>query len=214
MPVGEKDKSKFKAVTEEVGQPEKTQEVLVGEPKEEKSDPSFIVKETNNITPSDFKQSKGVFLKFFLITFFATLLAMLLAGGIYVYLTGTKGIGTRSVANETSTPLPTSTPSSTSSPAPKVDFSTYKFSVLNGNGGIGVAGAAKAIVEKVGFKVSNLGNADNFAFTDTVIQTKTGVTGDAIDALKTALSAKYSVKIGTNLDSSNAYDIVVTVGSN
>lgn len=214
MPEDEKKKAKFKAVTEEIGQPEKTPDVLVHEQKKDSHDPSFVVKETNNITPSDFKQSKGVFVKFFLITFFATLLAMVLAGGVYVYLTGTKGIGTRTVASETTTPLPTDTPSSTSTPAPKVDFSTYKFSILNGNGGIGVASAAKAIVEKAGFKVTNLGNADNFNFTNTMIQTKSSVTEDAIDTLKTSLSAKYSVKIGDNLDPASAFDIVVTVGSN
>lgn len=212
MPDEEKKRSKFKAVTEEVGLPEKAPEILVKDEKKGSHDPSFIVKETNNITSSDFKQSKGVFLKFFLITFFATLLAMLLAGGIYVYLTGTKGISIKTDSG-VSTPLPTSTPSPTATATPKVDFSTYKFSVLNGNGGIGVAGAAKAIIEKVGFKVSNLGNADNFTFTDTMIQAKASVASDAIDSLKTALSDKYSVKIGTNLDSSNPYDIIVTVGS-
>ncbi len=213
MPDDEKKKSKFKAVTEEVGGAEKTPEVLVHEEKKGVHDPSFIVKETNNITPSDFKKDKGVFLKFFLITFFATLLAMALAGGVYVYLTGTKGLGAK-LASVTSTPLPSESPAATPTPSPKVDFSTFKFSVLNGNGGIGVAGAAKAIVEKAGFKVSNLGNADNFNFTDTVIQTKASVAESAVDSLKSALSAKYSVKIGSNLDSASAFDIVVTVGSN
>ncbi|CAN5283270.1 hypothetical protein BH10PAT1_BH10PAT1_3590 [soil metagenome] len=215
MPKDETEKKKFKAVTEEVN--DNTPEIKEPEPEKEMEEvkldeekPSFGVTETNNISNDEGKKEKGAFLKIFLITFFATLLAFLLAGGIYVYLTGVKSVpGMKS----TPTPIATNEPDATPTPAPDVDVSTYKISVLNGNGGIGVASALKTIIEKDGFKVTDTANADNFNFTDTLIEAKSTVSPDAVAKLKTSLDSNYSVKIGDPLDATSAYDIVITVGS-
>ncbi len=203
MPKEEKDKDKkFKTVTEEV----------VEAPKEEK--PGIAVTETDNISSEILpKQNKRIFLKFFLITFFGTLLALIVAGGLYVYLTGVK---TKSLIQRP-TPVPTATettlPEATATPSANVDVSTYKVSVLNGNGGIGVATAAKNIIEKVGFKVTSVGNADSFDFTDTLIQVKSTVSPDAVAKLKDALSSNYSVAMGDELSAQSSFDVVISVGS-
>lgn len=203
MPKKEEEKKKFKTVTEEV---------TPVEVPEEKS--GFVVPETNNIDLTSKVAEKGVFLRIFLVTFLATLLAFLLAGGIYVYLTKTKALDSvKPNVSPTLTPLASSIPVATSTPQANVDLTTFKISVLNGSGGIGIATAAKQIIEKAGFKVASIGNAESFDFTDTIIQVKPGVEASVVAKLKDALSAKYSVKIGTSLDVANTYDIVVTVGS-
>ena len=206
MPAEEEKEKKFKAVTEEVTVPDA--------PKPE--DSTLAVSETNNIVsePSTGKHDAGVFFKFFLLTFFATLLALALAGGIYVYFTGTnKSLGTRPiVTSQTPTPVAIETPVPTASPSANVDLTAYKVSVLNGNGGIGTATAAKVIIEKAGFKVGYLGNADNFNFANTLIQVKTSVPASVVAILKNSLSSKYTVSIGDPLDPQSPYDIVVTVG--
>jgi hypothetical protein len=226
----EKERKRFKAVTEEVMAPAEETATPIEEIKEEEMEASkekeaeieeetpaehgthtLHVVPTDNIS-DDVKQERGAFFKIFLITFLATLLAFLLAGGIYVYLNGVKNTKTIEVkptpeANLTVSPAPQATPEA------NVDLTTFKIDVLNGNGGIGVATAAKNIIEKAGFKVDTVGNADNFNFTDTVIQVKPSVSADITSKLKDALSSNYSVKIGDALSATDSFDIVVTVGS-
>src|SRR5258708_38988480 len=124
----------------------------------------ITVPETNNIDISQIdKESKTVFLKFFTLTFLIVVFLILLGGGIYVYMSGIKNTNPPApVATETplETTLPSSAPVSTSSGSPK-PISSYKISILNGNGQIGIASDAKAIIEKAGFKVSGTANADN-----------------------------------------------------
>jgi hypothetical protein len=227
----EKERKRFKAVTEEVTAPVEERATPIEEIKEEEMEASkekeaeieeetpaehgthtLHVLPTDNISKDEAKHERGAFFKIFLITFFATLLAFLFAGGIYVYLNGVK-----STKNIEATPTPqadiSSSPTPEASPLANVDLTTFKIDVLNGNGGIGVATAAKNIIEKAGFKVDTVGNADNFNFTDTVIQVKPSVSADITSKLKDALSSNYSVKIGDALSASDSFDIVVTVGS-
>lgn len=202
----EKKEKKFKAVTEEVSQTAPAEPVI--------SEPHpLAVTPTDNIDFKSKVSERGAFLKIFLVTFLATLLAFLLAGGIYVYFTGVKTPnGTSTVAP---TPLPSQVPEVTpmASPSAAVDLSTFKVNVLNGNGGIGTATAAKNIIEKVGFKVSSVGNADNFNYTDTIIRVKSGVSADVVASLKSALASNYSVSIGDPLTADSSFDITVIVGS-
>ncbi len=218
MPEEEKEaRKKFKAVTEELtsSQPSVASTVEENQVQNAVEVSSFpAVTETKNITAEHpIKNESGIFLKFFLVTFFATLLALALAGGVYVYLTGTnKTLDTNKLGvSQTPTPVPQISPTPISTPV--ADLSTFKVSVLNGNGGIGVASKLKAIIEKVGFKVSYTGNADNFNFTDTLIQVKSTVPESVVATLKNSLTDTYSVKIGDPLDAASIYDIVITVGS-
>ena len=207
-----KEQKKFKAVTEEVP----TAEEKVKEVKEnDKSEEMVLeVSETKNIDANGPSQERRVFLKFFLITFLATLLALIVAGGIYIYVTGMRRDGVGQI-NNSQTPSPVEVPGKSPSPSPSesMDLSTYKISVLNGSGGIGVATAAKNVIEKAGFKVTGVGNADNFNFSDTMIQVKASVSEDAIVKLKDALASYYSVVMGDALSSQSTFDVVVTVGS-
>ena len=138
-----------------------------------------------------------------------------LAGGIYVYMTGTNNLENSPAPTPESTVAPEGSPVSSpeSSPSAELELSEFKVQILNGSGKIGEAGKAKTLLEKAGFKVGNTGNAAAFDFTDSVIQIKNSVSEDVLDKVKSSLSSVYSVKIGDILDSDSDYDIVITVGS-
>ncbi len=175
----------------------------------------FGVKETDNISRVEIKETKRTFLKFFLITFGVTMILLLLAGGVYVYLKGIGGQQER-VPETTSTPPPSETPSatpisgSTSTPRP---LSSYGISILNGSGKIGAATTAKNLLVKAGFKVASTGNAENFNFETTLIQAKANVNSDVVDKIKESLSASFKPQIGETLDTADKFDIIITVGS-
>lgn len=175
---------------------------------------NFGVKETDNVSRVEIKETKRTFLKFFLVTFGITILALILAGGIYVYL---KGVGREEEVpvEATSMPLPSGEPSETPIPGPTPTarpLSSYSISILNGSGKIGAATTAKNLLLKAGFKVASTGNAENFSFESTLIQSKAGVGQDVVDIIKTSLSASFKPEIGETLDEADKFDIIITVG--
>ena len=131
-----------------------------------------------------------------------------------------RGIGPFAMLKGKPVPTPSPTPSSffatptpESTPGANIDKASAKIRVLNGNGQAGVASSGKAYVESKGYKVTAVGNADNFDFTDTVIKLKKSF-NDFGDALVADLSGKYSVKISPEiLEASDSADIEITVGS-
>jgi hypothetical protein len=91
-------------------------------------------------------------------------------------------------------------------------LSDYKISVLNGSGKIGAATTAKNLLTKAGFKVASMGNAENFNFETTLIQTKSEVGADTIAKIKDSLSSSYSAQIGKALDEAGQFDVIIIVG--
>ncbi|HEX6976908.1 MAG TPA: LytR C-terminal domain-containing protein [Patescibacteria group bacterium] len=250
MPHEDKEKKRFKAVTEEITTappveaprpvietpppmpveevqhvPPKIEPVHVAEhhhePKHEhhvEHQPQVVsVAETNNLNYGVAEKPKRNIFLFFVIMLLVAFVVMALAGGMYVYLNGVKNLPSNEISESQpsgtiapqaivqATPIPTATP--------KPDYSLYNVSVLNGSGAIGAATAVKDLVQKGGFKVNYTGNAENFGYTDTIIQVKSTVSADVVAYLKNLLVPAYSVKIGTPLDSQSRWDIVVTVGS-
>ena len=162
----------------------------------------------------DFQESKSDIKLFVIVAIVTAVVVAALAGGIYVYITGTRNLSQATPSAEpTLSPVvfPEATP--TSSPSAALKLSDYKVQILNGSGKIGEANKAKGLLQKAGFKVTDTGNASNFNFTDSVIQTKESVPSDVLDKAKSAISETYSVKVGDNLDSDSVFDIVITVGS-
>lgn len=169
--------------------------------------------------PADFshgESEKSNKLTFILVTILVALFVAFLAGGIYVYTTGTKSEPS-STPTSTFVPEPTEvpdgSPQASASPKSKADYSKYKVSILNGSGKIGEAGRAKALLEKEGFKVSNTANAKTFDFAETVIQTKSNVPEDVVAKIEESLADSYETKTGEELASSDSFDVVITVGS-
>lgn len=140
----------------------------------------------------------------------------------------------------TTTPIPTETPSPTPdvsitpSPSAKITPSTkispspsgkitpsagttatqgkLTVEVLNGSGTAGAGKKAANILTGLGYTVSSTGNADNFDYTNTVIQVKSTKSA-SLAQLKKDLSGTYTIGTATSdLPASTATDARVIVG--
>lgn len=118
-------------------------------------------------------------------------------------------------SSPTPSPIAESSPVVESSPSPltSVDRSQAKLRILNGSGVTGKASATKDFLEKLGWKVSSIGNADSDTYTDTeILVNDNGAKFQ--DTMIKDLSDKYSAKAGSkSLDASSSADIEVIVGS-
>lgn len=89
----------------------------------------------------------------------------------------------------------------------------YPIEILNGSGIPGVASTLQEILEKEGFKVSETGNADNYDYTDTVIQAKANIEKTFLEKLKILVAKSYSVGKNEKLSASDSSEVIVIVGS-
>ena len=117
------------------------------------------------------------------------------------------------------TPSPAAVFEEVSSPSPeattsaKVDKTLAKIRILNGSGKAGAASEAKDFLEARDWEVSNLGNADSYDFTQTVVRIKAKFASLGV-ALISDLSSKYAVKpTAEELESTASADIEVIVGT-
>lgn len=118
---------------------------------------------------------------------FIFIITLLILSGVFVYNNNTKGERVNVV---TLSPTPTITPE----PTKAIDLSKYEIEILNGSEVNGEAGRQKESLEKEGFAISSIGNADNSDYTDTLIQAKKEVDKDFLDKLKTVLESSFTVK--------------------
>ncbi len=149
------------------------------------------------------------------ITLVSALVAAVVSGGVYVYLSGISTPSDEQVGQSeaTATPQATVTPSAT--PEPEIDVSTLSVQVLNGSGAIGAASGGEEVLQEAGFTVTKTGNAGKYDYENTVIQSKSGISAAVVAKVKKALEdGDYSVEIGSALAASSEYDIVVIVGAN
>lgn len=139
------------------------------------------------------------------------LLVGALAGGFITYFSGLSRIDA---------PQATSTPEATVAPveaSPEPTDTTLKredlkIQVLNGSGVAGAAGKAKAVLEGLGYKNVEAGNASrqDFATTEiSILKAKERY----LEMLKKDLSETYTLneKVGTAATSSK-YDVIITLG--
>lgn len=114
-----------------------------------------------------------------------------LLGGIYFYqkgITQTSEPTAIPQAVETATPAPTADDTSL-----QIDYDKYPIKVLNGSGIPGVASTGKDLLTKAGFSVSSTGNADNYKYTDTIIQAGADVPKAYLTKLSQSLAKSYKV---------------------
>lgn len=132
-------------------------------------------------------------------------------GGVYFYQ---KNLPASSQTETTSFDnMATEAPMASSTPEAILDLSKFQVKVENGSGVAGTAGSAKDLLTKAGFEVTSTGNADNYDYTDTIIQAKSTVSQAFLDKLQTELEGLYSVAKPETLDDSSAVDVVVIIGS-
>lgn len=130
-----------------------------------------------------------------------------------------KGIGpfaqfaTTSKVEESPTPFSISSPTQEASPAVQLDRSEPKIRILNGSGTAGAASSVKDFLETKGYKVTAVGNADNFDFEQTVLRFKSTFRKFE-ELLFGDLADRYSVRTNPeDLEATDSADIEVTVGA-
>jgi hypothetical protein len=119
-------------------------------------------------------------------------------------------------ANNTSpTPTISSSITPTVNPIDKstgLDRSKLSVIVQNGSGEAGVGGKASDTLKNLGYDVVSTGNADNFDYTDVVIQVKP-VKSDYLDLLKNDLGLSYTIgTTSADLPDSFSSDALVIIG--
>ena len=141
------------------------------------------------------------------------LLVGALVGGFITYFSGISKLD-----SGVATPSPVATPvevsEATPSPAPAsaVKREELKVQILNGSGVSGEAGKAKTLLEGLGYKNVDTGNASSSDFTQTEVAVKTS-TKDALAIVIKDLATKYTAIEATKpLASTSKYDIVITIG--
>jgi hypothetical protein len=110
-----------------------------------------------------------------------------------------------------SSPSPTPSPIS---PTPTViPNSAIKIQVLNGSGQAGQAGIVADLLTKNNFIVTDTGNAANFKYDQTQIQTKSSVPVTVVAQVTQSLQPTFNPQIITEkLPNSSEYDIIITTG--
>jgi hypothetical protein len=106
----------------------------------------------------------------------------------------------------TSPPLFSPTP--TPSPVPK---DKYEVEILNGSGQVGEAGAIREVLEDVGYKIADVGNADSYDYTSCVIKAQLSVEDSFVDELESELKKEFA-KVTTERDDDITAKIVVVTG--
>ena len=104
-------------------------------------------------------------------------------------------------------------PSSEATSGAQLDRSQPKIRILNGSGKVGVASVVKDFLESRGYKVTAIGNAANYDFTNTFVRFKDSFRNFE-GLITTDLASKYSVKTSSDpLESTDSADIEVIVGT-
>ena len=147
------------------------------------------------------------------------LIAIIIVGAlVFAYVRGIGPFGqlkngSQSVSESPATASFVASPTPEATTGANVDKSQIKVRILNGNGTAGVASSAKAFIEGKGYTVSNLGNADNFDFSQTVVKLKNSIM-NIKSVLVADLSDKYSVTVSSDsLEATDSADVEVTVGA-
>ncbi len=113
------------------------------------------------------------------------------------------------------TPKPTPTPTLTLAPTPSpvsVNKSDIKIAVLNGGGTPGAGSKMKTFLEGKGYTVVSVGNAKEYTYTQTEVQTKSGK-DEYATLITDDLKADYVVgSSSAAVEESAAYDVQVVVG--
>lgn len=104
----------------------------------------------------------------------------------------------------------TETPEPTEEPEFKIEDFTIK--ILNGSGKAGISGELQKELEEKGYKVETTGNADNYDYKTTILQSKESVPEKFIDELKDLLSDKYTSVETEVLGSDEDTDVVIIIG--
>lgn len=95
---------------------------------------------------------------------------------------------------------------------PEYARADFTIKVLNGSGVAGLAGDLESSLNEAEFNVTETGNADNYDYTTTIIQSKADVPEAFIDELVDELSGTYDDVETESLDEEEDTDVVIIIG--
>ena len=116
-----------------------------------------------------------------------------------------------STASATVSATASSTAQTTSTAKSTFTYANEKIRIANGNGISGEGASIKKILEEAGIKVDSVGNASK-QYDQTMIYYKTGQKNLA-EALKNAISSKYTAELEESDSTVGTYDAVIALGA-
>ena len=142
---------------------------------------------------------------------FAVCLIIALTAGFFIYKLGLE----RNLQSQIA-PTPMAVINTQPTPTPKQDFDLikYKIQVLNGSAIAGVAAKTKEALEKEGFNVVLVGNADRVDYEKTIIRLKKRIDKGYLDKLKSILKKLYVLGMDEELGDKEEVDVIVVIGKN
>lgn len=109
--------------------------------------------------------------------------------------------------------IPVSVTIPTPTAVPTINLATIKIKVLNGSGISGEATKVVNLLAKNNLSVGQTGNASNFDFTQTSIQTKSTISNEITNLIIKSLGNDFTATTSSEkVDSTNPFDIIITTG--
>src|SRR3990167_8678753 len=129
---------------------------------------------------------------------------LLVVAGGWFYLSSKSKIEEKKTGKETSIKPTTVKAQPTATATEEAKLDKYPIKVLNGSGIVGEASNLQAILEKEGFEVSETDNAENYDYTDTIVQAKKSVEKAFLEKLKTLIGKSYTLGKDEELSASES----------
>lgn len=202
--VNQSIKDEVNSTNEEADEEDKDDSKNEEEDKKESDDEDTKDKNESIVEETDGMSWKKIFLFAFL------------AGCIGIFIVGLLMFLNRNfeVSKKTDTNKKIELPKESPTPSPEeVALDAYEIEVLNGSGIAGEAANVEGILEDAGFTVSEIGNANNQNYTNTVIAAKDDIKQGFIDELQDTLEKRGPVEVIKLSETGSDSDVVVTVGS-
>ncbi len=100
-----------------------------------------------------------------------------------------------------------------STPTPSIKKEELKIKILNGSGTAGKASTLKDLLVEKGYQEIVTGNADNFDYKQTIIQTKKSLAAAGQQIAKDIRDSVASPKLDPTLIATDPSDVIITIGS-
>lgn len=208
MPKEEKSEPKKKmVVVEEIEEEKKEDAEVIEAPKEEAKINKDEINPDSEINSESFEKTNYLW-----IIIPTALLIGALVGGLITYFSGISKLNPESTPTPVVTIQPTIQPTPTASPSSTLKKDVLKIQILNGSGVSGAASKAKTLLEGLGYKEIDTGNANMSDLAQTEIAIK-DTKKEYLDLIIKDLSKSYTaIEASKALVSTSKYDLVITLG--
>jgi hypothetical protein len=170
------------------------------------------LKDVRPDTTKEVEKGRGLGGRFIAVAVIVLLILGAIVGGVMYFQKGVEDEvpvteeNTAVQTTETVTPTPTEE---------EVDLTGVTISILNGSGIAGEAGKVKNLLTEGGFTTDKIqaGNADSYNYEDISVSVKSDLSKKVYEAINSALSDVYDVKLSEDeLQDNSSFDVVIIVG--